>query len=97
MYTECPKTEALGENLIPGTFQGNVGRVKIFLKYIAIRNISLLRQCFWNSFQTRTCCVCLSGYHFFGSCVSDPKSSHCSFRWSIGTSHQRDGFCGTVL
>lgn len=51
MYTECPKTEALGENLIPGTFQGNVGRVKIFLKYIAIRNISLLRQCFWNSFQ----------------------------------------------
>ena len=40
MYTECTKTEARGVNLIPGTFQDNVGRVKILKKKkcIDIRN-----------------------------------------------------------
>ena len=32
MYTECTKTEARGVNLMPGTFQDNVGRVKILKK-----------------------------------------------------------------
>ena len=41
MHTECPKTEAPGMNLIPGTFQGNVGRVKILKKHIAISNIDI--------------------------------------------------------
>lgn len=44
MYTECPKTEALGE-FNTWHFSGN-GKSKDILKYIAIRNISLLRQCF---------------------------------------------------
>ena len=48
MYTECPKTEAPGMNLIPGTFQGNVGRVKILKKHIAISNIDIeTDKLFW--------------------------------------------------
>lgn len=41
MYTECPKTEAPGMNLIPGTFQGNVGRVKILKKHCYKKHLTV--------------------------------------------------------